>query len=129
MTIASAQSFIQRTVNDYELIQRLNTAADSKAFDKILGENGFEFDSDEFYAAFTNVLTWCQTQQQADAVNEVKFWYDCLIQTFDDTRKEVIPMGCTPEQCAACGQKKTPEGCTPGEAKDCTCQEDKQEES
>ena len=127
MTIAAAQSFIQRAVNDYPLIQILNTALDLDEFNQMLAEIDLEFDSEEFEAAFCNVLGWCQTQQQADAVNEIKQWYNFLMQTISENRKEVMPMGCTPEQCAACGQKKTPQGCTPQEAEDCTCQEEKKE--
>lgn len=38
-------------------------------------------------------------------------------------------MGCTPEQCAKCDQKKVPEGCSEEERATCDCQDNKQKDS
>ena len=82
MTIAAAQKFIQQAVNDSGLIQRINAAPNEEGVREILAELGMEFNLEEFEMAYYNVLTWCQTHEQAEAVKEVKLWWDCLGQTF-----------------------------------------------
>lgn len=78
MTLAAAQQFIQRAVNDRELVQRINKAADNESVRHVLSELGLDFNYVEFEQAYFNVLTWCQTYDQAEAVKEVKLWWDYL---------------------------------------------------
>lgn len=78
MTLPAAQQFIQRAVNDPELVERINSAPDSASVLQILSDLEMDFNYEEFERAYYNVLTWCQTHQQADAVKEIKLWWDCL---------------------------------------------------
>lgn len=78
MTLAAAQQFIQRAVNDREMVCRINSAANRYEVRQILSELDLCFDQDEFEPAFFNVLTWCRTFEQAEAVKEVKMWWDFL---------------------------------------------------
>ena len=82
MTLAAAQQFIQRAVNDPDMVRRMNDARDKSAVRKILDELKFNFNREEFEPAYLNLLTCCQTEAQADAVKEVKLWWDCLEYTF-----------------------------------------------
>lgn len=83
MTLASAQQFIQRAVNDPALVQEINAAPDHEEIEQILTTHQFSFNGEHFEQAYFNVLTWCQTHEQADAVKEVKLWWDCLQQCMD----------------------------------------------
>lgn len=78
MTLVSAQQFLQRTVNDPALVQKINTAPDRDAIEQILAEHHFSFNDEQIEQAYYNVLTWCQTHEQAETVKEVKLWWDCL---------------------------------------------------
>jgi D-lyxose ketol-isomerase len=78
MTVSSAQQFIQHTVIDPSLVQRINAASDKTEIEEILREIKYEFNYEQFDKAYFNVLTWCQTHEQAQAVKEVKLWWDCL---------------------------------------------------
>ena len=78
MTIAAAEQFIQRSVNDPELVCQINLASDSAEIINILSGLGLLFNHEEFERAYFNVLTWCQNPEQAEAVKGVKMWWDCL---------------------------------------------------
>lgn len=78
MSLDAAQKFIVTAAADQTLVQTINEAGDDVAIRQILAENGFEFNYEEFEKAYFNVLTWCQTVEQASAVKEVKQWWDCL---------------------------------------------------
>lgn len=78
MTIDAAQQFIQQAVNDPELVSRINSAPDNTAILNILSEKEMVFDYEQFEKAYYNVLTWCQNHAQANAVKEIKLWWDCL---------------------------------------------------
>ena len=78
MTLAAAQAFIQRAVSDHDMVDRIQTATDDHEVRQILIEMGFEFNHEEFEQAYYNVLTWCQTESQADHVKEIKLWWDCM---------------------------------------------------
>ena len=78
MTLAAAQHFIQQSINDPTLVRQINAAADSASVRQILSELEMDFNYEEFEQAYYNVLTWCHTHQQADAVKEIKLWWDCL---------------------------------------------------
>jgi hypothetical protein len=78
MTLAAAQTFIQAVVNDPELVTRINLADDIAALQGILSELEMAFSDEEFEQAYFNVLTWCRTFQQAEAVKEIKLWWNGL---------------------------------------------------
>lgn len=78
MTLAAAQQFIQRVIADSDLVDQINDAADSDDIRKILGDLNLPFNHEEFEQAYYNVLTWCQTYEQADIVKGIKLWWDCL---------------------------------------------------
>ena len=88
MTLASAQQFIQRAVNDTDLVYRINSAPDREAVRKILNELNLSFEPDEFEPAFLNVLTWCQTYEQVQAVKEIKTWWSLLMFALDEQTEE-----------------------------------------
>lgn len=78
MTLAAAQKFIQRTVSDYDLVDRINAAPDSEEIQQILSGLNLHFNHEEFEKAYFNVLTQCQTHEQAEIVKGIKMWWDCL---------------------------------------------------
>ena len=78
MTIAAAQKFILKAVQEPELVSRINAADDEAEIRDILSQEQFIFNHDEFEKAYFNVLTWCQTSEQAEVVEEIKMWWDYL---------------------------------------------------
>ena len=88
MTLDAAQKFIVAAVQEPELVERINLAADSEGVKRILAENDFEFNYEEFEKAYFNVLTWCQNIDQANAVEQVKAWWDFLGSCLDNPAGE-----------------------------------------
>ena len=78
MSLDAAQKFIQRAVSDSDLVDQINSAADSTEIQQILFDMNLSFNHEEFEQAYYNVLTWCQTHEQADIVKGIKLWWDCL---------------------------------------------------
>ncbi|MHC4553090.1 MAG: Nif11-like leader peptide family RiPP precursor [Planctomycetota bacterium] len=78
MTIAMAQQFIERVVNDKALADQINAAPDSEAIQTTLSDLGYCFNHEEFEKAYYNVLTNCQTYGQAEFIKGIKLWWDCL---------------------------------------------------
>jgi hypothetical protein len=78
MTLAAAQQFIQRAINDPDMVSRMNAAPDGTAIRQILEQMNLPFDKEEFDPAYVNMLTWCQTHEQAEAVKEIRVWWDFL---------------------------------------------------
>jgi len=78
MTIAAAESFVQIALSDTIPIQKINAAPDKTGVKQIFEELGLSFDCEEFELAYLNVLACCQTREQAEAVEEIKLWWDCV---------------------------------------------------
>lgn len=76
MTIAAAESFIHQALSDPTLVQRINAASDKAAVKQLFAELKLSFDNEEFELAHLNLLTCCQTLEQAEAVKEMKLWWD-----------------------------------------------------
>lgn len=91
MTLAAAQKFIQQAVNDPNLVCRINSAPDKATVQRILGDLELNFDDEEFEPAYFNVLTWCQTHDQAAAVQEVGQWWSCLSQILASSDSDEVP--------------------------------------
>ena len=78
MTLDAAQKFIQRATWDSDLVDQINSASDAAEIQQILSVLHLPFNHEEFEQAYYNVLTWCQTHEQADIVKGIKLWWDCL---------------------------------------------------
>jgi hypothetical protein len=70
-------------VKDPDLVCHINSAADKSEVQRILNKCSLNFDEDEFEPAYFNVLTWCQTHDQAEAVQEVGQWWTYLMHILD----------------------------------------------
>lgn len=81
MTLDAAQKFIQKTVVDANLVCEINQAPNMAEVDQILSRYKMDFSDEEFELAYYNVLSWCQTCEQSEAVKEVKVWWNFLIFT------------------------------------------------
>lgn len=88
MTIAAAESFIQQALSDPTSIQRINAAPDKAAVKQIFAELELSFDNEEFEHAYLNLLTCCQTREQAETVKEIKLWWDCLQYTLEMSKED-----------------------------------------
>lgn len=82
MSIAHAKTFIKRASLEPKLIYRINEAPDQHAVQMILTEEGLSFNVHEFEEAYSNLLTQCQTIDQANMLNEIKMWWELLGQYF-----------------------------------------------
>jgi hypothetical protein len=78
MTIAAAELLIRQAVSDPEWVQRINAAADRAAVNELFFALDISFNHEEFEQACFNLLTSCQVIEQAEAVKEVKLWWNCL---------------------------------------------------
>ena len=76
MTIAAAESFIQQALLDPISIQKINAAPNKTAVEQVFAELGLSFNDEEFEQAYINLLTCCQTIEQAETVKEIKLWWD-----------------------------------------------------
>lgn len=78
MTIAHARKFIRRVMEDDDLRDRLNMAADESARIEALADEGLRFSLDEFEEAWRNELTKCQTEEKADQLADLNQWWQLL---------------------------------------------------
>ena len=91
MTVAAAQKFIHRIQTEQALVSRINGADDETALREILSELDLPFNYQEFEQAYHNTLTRCQTTEQADAVKEIKTWWDYLGHCLSHNKGESEP--------------------------------------
>lgn len=89
MTLAAARQFIQRAVTDRAFVQQVNAAPNSEAVQEILSQQSLAFNYEEFVRAYFNLLTCCQTIEQAKAAKEVKLWWDCLKYTLNRSEADI----------------------------------------
>lgn len=84
MTIANAQKFIRRGLEDIELRGRLNEAGNQTEIQDILEGEDLGFTPGEFDIAFYNTLKECQSQEAADDVKGFKLWWELLAQAVSE---------------------------------------------
>ena len=84
MTIAAAKKFIVKASREPEWVQNLNAAKTIDELIAMLAASDLEFTYNEFDEAYSNILTKCQFPAQADALEQIKNWYDLLLMSFDD---------------------------------------------
>ncbi len=89
MTIAAADSFIRQTMARPVLVQQINMIPDKAGLKRNLAELNLSFNRDEFETAYTNLLTCCQTIEQAESLKEIKLWWDCLEYTLEQAETDV----------------------------------------
>lgn len=88
MTVAAAESFIRRAISDHALVQRINASSDKAAINEIFLQLQLNFDPEEFEQGYFKLLTHCRIIEQAEAVREVKLWWDCLGYTLENPKEE-----------------------------------------
>ena len=103
MTIANAKEFIKRGMRDQELRDRLNGALTVDELYRTLGENELVFSPEELEEAYSNGLTLCQFEEQADRLKEFRMWWD-LLHRFLSADSRMSTGGCPAgTQCSAVG--------------------------
>ena len=84
MTIAAAKNFIVKASREPAWVQKLNTAQTLEELNEQLLADKFVFSYHEFDEAYNNILTKCQFPAQADALEQIKNWYDLLLMSFEE---------------------------------------------
>lgn len=80
MSIHNAKKFIVRGMAEPSLRDRLNDAATIDGLNRTLTQQGLSFTPGEFEEAYSNRLTQCQFEEQADQLREFRMWWDLLHQ-------------------------------------------------
>ena len=75
MTIGKAKQFIQRGMQDSDLRARVLASSSGAPMKAILVEEDLIFSDHDFDEAFNNLLTQCQSQDQADQLREFRMWW------------------------------------------------------
>lgn len=75
MTIGKAKQFIQRGMLDSDLRARVLASSDGAPMKTVLVEEDLIFSDHDFDEAFHNLLTQCQSQDQADQLREFRMWW------------------------------------------------------
>ena len=78
MPIADARKFLFEVMQNAELRDALNGAADEAARETVLAEVGFRFTAHEFEEAWRHELTVCQTEELASRLHELSQWWQIL---------------------------------------------------
>lgn len=81
MTMKAAIAFIKQARVDNELRKQLNIADNQAERENYLQDMGLVFNYAEFEDAYNNMLSSCQTEDEASVLQEFKMWWDFLIST------------------------------------------------
>ncbi len=84
MTIAAARKFIVKASREPEWVQMLNTSESASELNSKLADADLVFSYVEFDEAYNNILTKCQFHAQADALEQIRNWYDLLLMSFNE---------------------------------------------
>ena len=108
MALHQAKRFITVAMEDAELRDRMNSAPSVDALLAVVAGYGFPFTPQELEEAYTNRLTLCQFEEQADRLKEFKQWWDLLLGFLGAaTSGEPVACSnantCTAGGCAGCG--------------------------
>ena len=79
MTIGNAKQFIQRGMLESDLRARLLASHDNVSLEGLLKEEDLLFSDGDFDEAFHNLLTQCQTREQADQLNAFRMWWQMTV--------------------------------------------------
>ena len=83
MTIAAAKKFIVKAAEQPAWVQHLNSSESIQHLQDMLKEEDLEFSYHEFDEAYNNILTKCQFPAQADALQQIRNWYDMLLMALE----------------------------------------------
>jgi len=75
VTIGKAKEFILRGMQDGDLRSQVLASKDTASLAMILEKKDLKFSDHHFDEAFHNLLTQCQTQEQADQLKEFRVWW------------------------------------------------------
>ncbi len=75
MSIANAKQFIRRGMQDIHLRDQLMISSGWTMLIKVLKREGLVFSASEFKEAYSNLLTQCRDETQADQLKEFKMWW------------------------------------------------------
>ena len=78
MTVENAKRFIRQAMQDKDLRDKLNSAAGPEEIAAILEEQNIPFTYPEFDEGFNNLLTGCQTAEDADRLREFRMWWEMI---------------------------------------------------
>jgi len=78
MSRESATNFIRQAEVDQNLRDSLNVAEGWEGRLAVLTEAGFDFSPCEATEAFRNLLSKCQTEEEASDVQSLQQWWDLL---------------------------------------------------
>lgn len=79
MTIGNAKQFIHRGMRDSGFRTRLLAPEDHASLQAILAQEHILFSDHDFDEAFHNLLTQCQTQEQAEQLREFRTWWGMIL--------------------------------------------------
>lgn len=80
MSIGDAKKFILRGMSDTALRDQLNEAKFEEQLAEVLAQYQLKFTFAEFDEAFSNLLTRCQFEEQAEELSEFRMWWEFLLQ-------------------------------------------------
>ena len=109
MALHHAKRFIAAAMEDAELRDKMNAAASIDALLAVAAAYGFPFTLQEMEEAYTNRLTQCQFEEQADHLKEFKLWWDLLLgilgaATGGASVACASSNACSAGGCAGCGK-------------------------
>ena len=90
------------------LRDQLNGAKSIEEATAVLDEESLLFTADEFDEAYNNLLTLCQFEEQADQLEELKKWWELLLQFLAGDQSNAN-VACT--SGIACSSRGTCSGC------------------
>ena len=79
MSIENAKRFIGKALQDKHLRDGINSASTSAEVTAFLESQNLSFTYSEFDEAFTNLLTQCQSEEDANMLKEFRMWWDMTV--------------------------------------------------
>ncbi len=83
MTIDAARKFLVMASRRPEWVQLLNSASNKAELDDLLAKEGLVFTYHDLDEAYGNILTKCQFPAQAEALDQIRNWYDMLLSSLE----------------------------------------------
>lgn len=78
MPLANVRRFAKRVIEEPEFRKRMTIAEDQAAREAILAAEGLDFTDAEFEDEFGAMHAGCQTQLDADHLQEFRLWWELV---------------------------------------------------
>lgn len=79
MSLDNAKKFMSNAMKDKQLRDGVNSASTAEEVDAFLESKNLSFTYSEFDEVYNNLLTQCQSEEDANMLKELRMWWDMTV--------------------------------------------------